>query len=187
MILMNNKIYFCSGNIYSDMQLRINVAMVILMMLFTLPIYAQFKAVITNLNNKKEFDLKVGDVFYFGTAENKEKLKGTLEAIQSNEMLISGKTYKVNDIKWIDAKGRSPKKNTSQIARILLYFGGGFIGVGAIQNYDDNEKQSGELALYTGAALVAGAAAFWLIPRQPRYDFTTRYLLEIIPEKEATN
>ena len=169
------------------MQLRINVGMVILMMLISLPVYAQYKAVITNLNNKKELDLKVNDAFYFGTAENKEKLKGTLERIQSNELIISGKAYKVSDIKWIDAKGRTPKKNTTQIARILLYFGGGFLGVGAIQNYDDNEKQSGELALYTGAALITGAAAFWLIPRQPKYDFTTKYLLEIIPEKEATN
>lgn len=165
---------------------RIFSVFVLLMLVVYVPSYAQYKAVITNLNTKKEHELKLNDVFYFGTYQNDDKLQGTLEAISSTELKISGKTYKISDIAWIDIKGHHPKKNSAQIARILLYFGGGMIGIGAYEYYQANDKKSGEIVGVAGIALTIGALGFWILPKQPQYDFSTKCLLEIIPVLQET-
>jgi hypothetical protein len=168
------------------MSLKINIVLVVLIVVLYLPGYAQYKALVTNLNTKKEYELKLNDVFYFGVMQNNEKQKGTLQEISATELTISGKKYKIADISWIDVKGRQPKKNTAQIARVLFYFGAGMIGVGAYEYYQANDKKTGEIVGATGFALTLGAIGFWLLPKQPQFDFSTKYLLEIIPISQET-
>lgn len=143
--------------------------------------FAQYRAVLTNLNTKKTHELKINDVFYFGTFQTKEKLKGTLEQINNNQLVISGKSYNLNDLAWIDSKGRRPKKNVNQISRILLYFGGGMLGASVYERYEANDKNTAQVLGVTGAGLILGAICFWVIPRQPMYNFSTKYLIETLP------
>lgn len=142
---------------------------------------AQFKVVITNLNNKKEHELKLNETFYYGLNNEKGKYSGKLEAIAQDGLTIGGKKLKVSDIAWIDSKGRSPKKNTSQISRILLYFGGGMVGLSAYEYFEANDKKTANAVLISGAALALGSFCFWAFPKQPEFDFNTKYLMEIKP------
>lgn len=144
--------------------------------------FAQYKAVLTNLNTKKTHELKINDVFYFGTFQSKEKLKGTLEQINNNQLVISGKSYNLNELAWIDSKGRRPKKNVNQVSRILLYFGGGMLGASLYERYEANDKSTAQILSVTGAGLILGALGFWAIPRQPMYNFSTKYLIETLPD-----
>jgi len=162
------------------------LALVILWMITSLSSYAQYKVVVSNLNTKKEIELKIGEVFYFGNQLNAEIIKGTLESIGAGEINISGKSYKTTQISWIDYKGNNPKKNTSQIAKVLLYFGGGLTGVGAFKLYEDNDKTNGKIVGITGVALIITAIGFWVLPKQPKYDFSTKYFLEILPQNIET-
>ena len=148
---------------------------------------AQLRAVITDLNNKKEFELKVGDTFYFGLAGQSQKIKGTLEAVTLNELQIAGKKYACKEIIWIDRKGRKPKKNAGQISRILLYFGGGLAAFSAYEVAADNSNKQAIVGTSVGVGLMTAALCWKLLPN-PEYDFTTRYLLETLapvvsPEK----
>lgn len=147
---------------------------------------AQYKAVLTNLNTKKTDELKINDVFYFGTFQSKEKLKGNLEQINNNRLVISGKSYNLNELAWIDSKGRRPKKNVNQISRILLYFGGGMLGASLYEQHEANDKNTAKVLSATGAGLVLGAICFWAIPRQPKYNLSSKYLLETLPILQET-
>lgn len=147
---------------------------------------AQFKATITNLNSKEEIELKVKEVFYFGIINSNEKYQGTLEEITGTGLIISGKTYTVADITWIDFKGHTPKKHSAKIARVLLYFGVGLMGTGAYKYYTDNDKTNAEIIGIAGGALSIGALCFWLLPRQAQYNFSTSHLLEIVPQIQET-
>jgi hypothetical protein len=147
---------------------------------------AQYKVIVTNLNNKKVTELKPNDEFYFGTSNSNEKIKGMLEKITINQLIISGKPYAANEISWIDKKGHTPKKNTSQIARILLYFGGGLFGFSVYEHYEANDTKTAKVSSIIGAGMVLGAICFWTIPRQPQYDFSGKHLLEILPLTQET-
>lgn len=140
---------------------------------------AQYKVIITNLNNKKEFELKIRETFYFETSGTHVKMQGTLESITEKDITISGKKYKPEEILWIDAKGRRPKKHTGTISRIMLYFGGGLIGLSAYEYFEANDKKTGNNVIMVGGALCVGSFLFWALPRQPQYDFTSKYLMEI--------
>lgn len=143
---------------------------------------AQYKALITNLNTNDSTFLKTGETFYFGHLKTKQK--GTLEAVNANELVISGTTYKISDIDWIDYKGRSPKKNTQKIAQILFYFGGGvavFSAYNLGQAADEKDKRNSTIVLSAGAGLALTALAVYLIPKQPQFNFTKKHLLEILP------
>jgi hypothetical protein len=172
--------------IHFFMTIKKHLLLFLILSLNSFGVFAQFDAVIVNLNNKEQSKLSLGDVFYFGTNLNHEKYKGTLEKVDSNEIVISGKAYKINEISWIDYKGNRPKKNTSQIARILLYFGGGAVVMGAYKFYEDTDKTNAQIIMGAGGAVTLAAIFFWIIPKQPKYDFSTKYLLETIPQTQVT-
>lgn len=147
---------------------------------------AQYKAIATNLNNKKSFELKPNEEFYFGLNNQNEKLKGKLEAVSENQLVIGGKTYRVNEIAWMDKKDRKPKKNSGQVSRILLYFGGSLFGFSVYEHFEANDTKTAKVSSIIGAGMLVGALGFWAIPRQPEFDFTSKYLLEIIPLTQET-
>jgi hypothetical protein len=143
---------------------------------------AQYRATITNLNNKEVYELKINEAFYFATLTHPQKIKGTLTSVGANELIIDGKSYKTNEISWIDDKGKSPKKKAAQRAKVLAYLGAGFLGAGVYEYAQANDKKTGQIIGATGAVFTLGALCFWLLPKQPKYDFTTNYLLEIAPQ-----
>lgn len=170
------------------------VFLLIPMMLFIccMQVMAQYKVLITNLNNKEEYELKLNEEFYFGTINTNEVFKGKLDgiAISSKSISINNKAYPIGDITWIDFKGIKPKKNTSKISKILFYFGASLLGFSVYEYYEANDKQSAMIVGSAGAACTLGALAFWILPKQPRFNFATKHLLEIIqiaPEKIGTN
>lgn len=175
-----------SGPFFIVMSKKIYGFILGLMLLSVSAAYAQYKAIITNLNNKKEYELKLNDVFYFGITQSDEKLQGTLESIAADGLKISGKLYKISEIAWIDHTGNKPKKHNTQIAKILFYFGGGLIGVGAYEYYQANDKKTATVTGALGTALTFGALGFWILPKQPQYDFSTKFLLEIIAINQET-
>ena len=153
---------------------------------------AQYKVLITNLNTKEEYELKLNEEFYFGTMNSKETLKGAINGYVegTNTLTINNKIYPIKEITWIDFKGHKPKKNTTKIAKILLYFGASLLGITAYEHYEANDDKTALVTLYASAACTTGALAFWLLPRQPKFDFTTKHLLEVIqiaPSKTGTN
>lgn len=146
-----------------------------------LPCIAQYKVVVTNLNTKEEQELHVKDAFYFGTIHSKEVLKGTLDSVGQTFITLGNKNYMLNEITWIDFKGRKPKKNTSKISKVLFYFGAGLLGFSAYEYYQANDEKTAVVTAAIGAGFTLGALAFWILPKQPKFDFTTNYLLEILP------
>ena len=80
---------------------------------------AQYRATITNLNTKEVYELKINEAFYFATLTYPQKIKGTLNSVGANELIIDGKSYKTNEISWIDDKGKRPKKKAAQRAKVL--------------------------------------------------------------------
>ena len=140
---------------------------------------AQYKVVITNLNTKEEIELKINDEFYFGVQNSKEIIQGKLETINASQLKIGEKVYLPNEISWIDKKGNKPKKNSNKIARMLLYFGAGLVTAGAYEYYEANDKKTATIVGGLGITALIGSFCFWLLPKQPQYDFNTKYLLEI--------
>ncbi len=161
--------------------------MLILLIICCMQAMAQYKAVITNLNTKEEYELKLKEEFYFGTFNAEEVIKGTLEGLDmgGKTIRINNKSYPVNEIAWIDFKGHQPKKNTSKIAKILLYFGGSLLGFSVYEYFEANDRKTAVVTTAVGATMTLGALAFWLLPKQPRFDFTSKHLLEIIPIEPA--
>jgi hypothetical protein len=163
----------------------------ILLITFCFQAMAQYKVLITNLNNKEEFTLNLKEEFYFGTFGSKEVIKGAIDGYETGGKAISinNKIYPINEIAWIDFKGHKPKKNTSKISRILLYFGASLIGFSVYEKYQANDEKTAMVTLTAGAACTAGALAFWILPRQPKFDFATKHLLELVqtePTKTGT-
>jgi hypothetical protein len=143
---------------------------------------AQYKVVITNLNTKDEYELKLKEEFYFGTFKTDEVIKGLMDGydMEGKTISINNKLYPINEIAWIDFKGHRPKKNTSKIAKILLYFGGSMLGFGVYEYLEANDDKTALITASAGAACIVGALAFWVLPKQPRFDFTTKHLLELV-------
>ncbi len=146
---------------------------------------AQYNLVITNLNSKSEIVLHKNESFYFGLHNTREKFKGKLEHVNANSIVIDGKTYNPSEIQWIDFKGNSLKKNNIKIAQVLSYFGGGLLGFSIYEYTEVKDKNTAIIAGAAGATLLTGALLFWVLPKQPLYDFTTKHLLEIVPEQET--
>jgi len=155
----------------------------ILLIICCMQAMAQYKVVITNLNTKEEYELKLKEEFYFGTFKTDEVIKGSVDSYDAGGKAISinNKLYPINEIAWIDFKGRQPKKNTSKIAKILLYFGGSLLGFSVYEYFEANDPKTALVSTAAGATLTLGALAFWLLPKQPKFDFTSKHLLEIIP------
>jgi hypothetical protein len=150
-------------------------------------LFAQNKAVITNLNNQDVFELKTGDLIYFGINNSKEKFSGSIEQINESGITIAGKNYRANELNWIDFKGIKPKRNNSQVARIVFYFGGALLGLGTFNYLINNDRENSELAVIAGAGISIVALAIKVLPRQPKFDFTKKHLLEIVPASGETN
>jgi hypothetical protein len=148
---------------------------------------AQYKVLITNLNSKEEYELKLNEEFYFGTTISKEVNKGKIDAyeIASKSLRINNKIYPISEIAWIDFKGRKPKKNTSKISKILFYFGAGLITFSAYEHLVAKDDKTAVVTASAGAICTVGALAFWVIPKQPRFDFTTKHLLELVQTEPA--
>jgi hypothetical protein len=144
--------------------------------------FAQYKVLITNLNTKEEYVLNQNEAFYFGTSKNDEVLKGAITGYveSGNALSIDNKLYPINEITWIDFKGHKPKKHTSKVSKILLYFGGALIGFSAYEYFEVDDKKTALIAIGAGAACNLGALAFWLFPRQPQFDFSTKHLIEVV-------
>ena len=152
------------------------------LILCNLQAFAQYKVLITNLNSKEEYELKLNEEFYFGTSTSKEIIKGKIDGyeIAKKSLSINNKVYPINDITWIDFKGRKPKKYVSKISKVLFYFGASIIGFSAYEYFEAKDNKTALVTASVGAACTVGALAFWVLPRQPRFDFTTKHLLELI-------
>jgi hypothetical protein len=161
--------------------MKLNKKIVLLVMFFSISLQgmAQYKAVITNLNTTEKLELKLNDEFYFGLQNSHEKMKGKLESISANALKIGEKAYPTSEISWIDSKGNKPKRNSNKIARVLLYFGAGLVTAGAYEYYEANDKKTATIVGGLGLTSLLGSFCFWIFPKQPQYDFTTKYLLEI--------
>lgn len=151
--------------------------------------FAQYKVLITNLNTKEEYVLKPNENFYFGTNKSDEVLKGALAGFNESEkaLNINNTLYPLNEIAWIDFKGHKPKRNTSNVSKILLYFGGALAGFSLYEYYEAKDDKTALITTAVGGACIVGALAFWIFPRQPQFDFKTKHLIEIvktIPEDE---
>ena len=161
--------------------------MFICLIVCCMQLMAQNRVVITNLNTKEENELKLNEEFYFGISSSKEVFKGKIEGYDfaNKSLRINNKIYAISEIVWIDFKGHKPKKNSSKISKILLYFGAGLITFGAYEQLVANDDKTALVTASAGAICTVGALAFWVIPRQPRFDFTTKHLLELVPMDTA--
>lgn len=157
--------------------------MFICLIVCCMQLMAQNRVVITNLNTKEENELKLNEEFYFGINSSKEVFKGKIDSYDfaNKSLRINNKTYAISEIVWIDFKGHKPKKYSSKISKILLYFGAGLITFGAYEQLVANDDKTALVTASAGAICTVGALAFWVIPRQPRFDFTTKHLLELVP------
>ena len=70
-------------------------------------------------------------------------------------------------------------------SKILFYFGAGLITFSAYEHLVANDDKTAVLTASAGAICTVGALAFWVIPRQPRFDFTTKHLLELLQTEPA--
>jgi|LakMenEpi03Aug12_release.lakeMendotaPanAssembly.Ray.scaffolds.fasta_scaffold699725_1 hypothetical protein len=157
--------------------------MFICLIVCCMQLMAQNRVVITNLNTKEENELKLNEEFYFGINSSKEVFKGKIDSYDfaNKSLRINNKIYAISEIVWIDFKGHKPKKYSSKISKILLYFGAGLITFGAYEQLVANDDKTALVTASAGAICTVGALAFWVIPRQPRFDFTTKHLLELVP------
>ena len=161
--------------------------MFICLIVCCMQLMAQNRVVITNLNTKEENELKLNEEFYFGINSSKEVFKGKIDSYDfaNKSLRINNKIYAISEIVWIDFKGHKPKKYSSKISKILLYFGAGLITFGAYEQLVANDDKTALVTASAGAICTVGALAFWVIPRQPRFDFTTKHLLELVPMDTA--
>jgi hypothetical protein len=161
--------------------------MFICLIVCCMQLMAQNRVVITNLNTKEENELKLNEEFYFGINSSKEVFKGKIDSYDfaNKSLRINNKIYAISEIVWIDFKGHKPKKYSSKISKILLYFGAGLITFGAYEQLVANDDKTALVNASAGAICTVGALAFWVIPKQPRFDFTTKHLLELVPMDTA--
>jgi hypothetical protein len=161
--------------------------MFICLIVCCMQLMAQNRVVITNLNTKEENELKLNEEFYFGINSSKEVFKGKIDSYDfaNKSLRINNKIYAISEIVWIDFKGHKPKKYSSKISKILLYFGAGLITFGAYEQLVANDDKTALVTASAGAICTVGALAFWVIPRQPRFDFTTKHLLELVQTEPA--
>lgn len=161
--------------------------MFICLIVCCMQLMAQNRVVITNLNTKEENELKLNEEFYFGINSSKEVFKGKIDSYDfaNKSLRINNKIYAISEIVWIDFKGHKPKKYSSKISKILLYFGAGLITFGAYEQLVANDDKTALVTASAGAICTVGALAFWVIPKQPRFDFTTKHLLELVPMDTA--
>ena len=161
--------------------------MFIWLMMCCMQLMAQNRVVITNLNTKEENELKLNEEFYFGINSSMEVFKGKIDGydLANKSLRINNKIYPISEIAWIDFKGRKPKKNTSKISKILFYFGAGLITFSAYEHLVANDDKTAVVTASAGAICTVGALAFWVIPKQPRFDFTTKHLLELVQTEPA--